>query len=37
MTSGEISAMVLTGMIMIALAYISFKVGRKIGDNSNKK
>ena len=32
MTSSEISAMVLTGIIMIALAFISFKIGRKIGD-----
>lgn len=37
MSSGEISAMVLTGIVMVALAFISFKVGRKIGDDSNKK
>jgi len=32
MTSGEISAMVLTGIVMIALAFISFKIGRNIAD-----
>jgi hypothetical protein len=37
MSSGEISAMVLTGLIMAALAFISFKIGRKIGDDSDKK
>jgi len=32
MESGEISAMILTGIVMIALAFISFKIGRKIAD-----
>ena len=32
MTSGEISAIVLTGMIMMVLAFISFKIGQKIAD-----
>jgi len=32
MTSGEISAMVLTGMIMMVLVFISFKIGQKIAD-----
>jgi len=32
MTSGEISAIVVTGVIMMGLAFISFKIGRKIAD-----
>ncbi len=30
--SPETSAMVLTGVLMLILAVISFKIGRKIGD-----
>ena len=32
MSSGEISAMLLTGLVMIALAFASFKIGQKIAD-----
>ncbi len=32
MSSGEISAIVVTGVIMMGLAFISFKIGRKIAD-----
>jgi hypothetical protein len=32
MESGEISALVLTGAIMVGLAFISFKIGKKIAD-----
>jgi len=32
MTSGEISAIIVTGVIMIILAFVSFKIGKKIGD-----
>jgi len=32
MESGEISAIILTGIVMAALAFISFKIGRKIAD-----
>jgi len=32
MTSGEISAIVLTGAIMMGLAFISFKIGKNIAD-----
>ena len=32
MASGEISAMVLMGIVMVALAFISFKIGQKIAD-----
>ena len=33
MESGEISAIVVTGVIMAILAFASFKIGKKIGDN----
>ena len=32
MESGEISAMVLTAIVMMALAFISFKIGKNIAD-----
>lgn len=32
MTSGEISAMVLTAIVMMGLAFISFKIGKNIAD-----
>ena len=32
MESGEISAIVLTGVIMGILAFVSFKIGKKIAD-----
>ena len=32
MESGEISAIVVTGVIMMVLAFISFKIGKKIAD-----
>jgi len=32
MASGEISAIVVTGVIMMGLAFISFKIGKKIAD-----
>lgn len=32
MSSGEISAIVVTGVIMVVLAVVSFKIGRKIAD-----
>jgi hypothetical protein len=32
MESGEISAMVLTAIVMAILAFASFKIGKKIAD-----
>lgn len=32
MASGEISAIVVTGVIMVGLAFASFKIGKKIAD-----
>ena len=32
MESGEISAVIVTGVVMLILAFISFKIGKKIGD-----
>jgi len=32
MSSGEISAMVLTVVVMVVLAFASFKIGQKIAD-----
>jgi len=32
MESGEISAIVVTGVIMMILAYASFKIGKNIAD-----
>lgn len=32
MESGEISAIVVTGVIMVILAFASFKIGKKIAD-----
>ena len=33
MSSGEISAIVMSGVIMIGLAFISFKIGKRIADS----
>jgi len=32
MSSGEISAVIVTGAVMVLLAFISFKIGRSIAD-----
>ena len=32
MSSGEISAVIVTGAVMVLLAFISFKIGRNIAD-----
>jgi len=32
MESGEISAVIVTGVIMVILAFASFKIGKKIAD-----
>jgi len=35
MSSGEISAIIVTGVVMMGLAFISFKIGKKIGDKKS--